>query len=224
MSVRVQFVGGAGTVTGSRHLVHTPHATVLLDCGLFQGRRAESRERNEHLGFEPSSVDAVVLSHAHIDHSGALPLLCRKGYSGPVYATPATRDLCAVMLEDSARIQAADARYLNRAIERDGIDAQPISWQSTASCGKSRLSTARVQRSRRSRCSLSSAASPTCRCPERATRWSSDPVDARDLRSSAAVALGHFGAETPWPDERSVPIGARIALFFLSKTSRGGSP
>ncbi len=127
MSITVRFVGGAGTVTGSRHLVQTSKATVLLDCGLFQGRREESRQRNQHLGFEPSSVDVVVLSHAHIDHSGALPLLCRNGYMGPVYATPATRDLCAVMLVDAARIQAADARYLNRAIERDGLDARPIS-------------------------------------------------------------------------------------------------
>lgn len=127
MSVDIEFVGAARTVTGSRHLVHTPHGTILLDCGLYQGRRAESGERNRHLGFEPSSVDAVVLSHAHIDHSGALPLLTKGGYSGSVYTTPATRDLCAVMLEDAAMIQAADARYLNRAIERGRADAEPIS-------------------------------------------------------------------------------------------------
>jgi metallo-beta-lactamase family protein len=107
-------------------LVHTQQATILLDCGLYQGRRTEARERNRYLGFEPSSVDAVVLSHAHIDHSGALPLLAKAGYSGPIYTTPATRDLCAVMLEDAAMIQAADARYLNRAIERGRADAEPI--------------------------------------------------------------------------------------------------
>lgn len=126
MTVSIEFVGAAGTVTGSRHLVHTSHATILLDCGLYQGRRAESRARNQDLGFEPSAVDAVVLSHAHIDHSGALPLLCQHGYTGPVYCTPATRDLCAVMLQDAAAIQAADARYLNRAIERDHVAAEPI--------------------------------------------------------------------------------------------------
>jgi metallo-beta-lactamase family protein len=126
VSVEVQFIGAAQTVTGSRHLVRTPRATVLLDCGLFQGHRAESRQRNLELGLDPAGVDAVVLSHAHIDHSGALPLLCKQGYAGPIYATPATRDLCAVMLLDAAMIQAADARYLNRAIERHHLDAEPI--------------------------------------------------------------------------------------------------
>lgn len=126
MSVKIEFVGAAQTVTGSRHLVRTPHATILLDCGLFQGRRQESRRRNTHLGFDAADVDVAVLSHAHIDHSGALPVLCKNGFAGPIYATPATRDLCAVMLQDAAMIQAADARYLNRTIERDGIDAEPI--------------------------------------------------------------------------------------------------
>ncbi|HEX2675680.1 MAG TPA: MBL fold metallo-hydrolase, partial [Polyangiales bacterium] len=126
MSVQLQFIGAARTVTGSRHLLRTSRATVLLECGLYQGHRQESRRRNSELGFDPSAIDAVVLSHAHIDHSGALPMLCKQGYTGPIYTTPATRDLCAVMLEDAAMIQVADARYLNRAIERDGVDALPI--------------------------------------------------------------------------------------------------
>jgi len=93
VTVSVQCIGAAQTVTGSRHLVRTEHATVLLDCGLFQGRRAESRERNAELGVSARGIDAVVLSHAHIDHSGALPVLCKQGYGGSIYATPATRDL-----------------------------------------------------------------------------------------------------------------------------------
>jgi metallo-beta-lactamase family protein len=126
VSVALQFIGAARTVTGSRHLLRTEHGSILLDCGLYQGRRAESRQRNLDLGVHPPSIDAVILSHAHIDHSGALPILCKRGFGGPIYATAATRDLCAYMLEDAAMIQAADARYLNRAIEREHVDADPI--------------------------------------------------------------------------------------------------
>lgn len=124
--MEIEFVGAAQTVTGSKHLVRTAHATVLLDCGFFQGRRRESLEFNRHLGVDPRKLDAVVLSHAHIDHSGALPLLVKSGFSGPVYATPATRDLCAAMLSDAAMIQEQDARFINKSIERDGLDMDPV--------------------------------------------------------------------------------------------------
>jgi metallo-beta-lactamase family protein len=122
----IEFLGAAQTVTGSKHLLRTPDATVLLDCGLFQGRRREALQRNQRLGFDPAEIDAVVLSHAHIDHAGALPLLVREGYTGPIYATPATRDLCAVMLLDAAMIQESDARYVNKVIVRDGADMEPV--------------------------------------------------------------------------------------------------
>jgi len=125
--VQVEFVGAVGgDVTGSRHVVHTEHAAILLDCGLFQGRRSETVERNRELGFRSKDIDVVVLSHAHIDHSGALPRLYRQGFRGPIYCTPATRDLCAAMLEDSAEIQAQDAAYINRKIERNGADMEPV--------------------------------------------------------------------------------------------------
>jgi metallo-beta-lactamase family protein len=124
--MHLEFLGAAQTVTGSMHLVRTAHANILLDCGLFQGRRRESFEKNQRLPIDPREVSAVVLSHAHIDHSGALPMLIKKGYDGPIYATPATRDLCAVMLRDAAAIQAADARFLNRQAEKEGIDEPRI--------------------------------------------------------------------------------------------------
>lgn len=124
--MHVEFVGAARTVTGSKHVIRTKHATVLLDCGLFQGRRRESIERNKELGIDVGELDAVVLSHAHIDHSGALPLLVKSGYDGPIYATPATRDLCAVMLEDAALIQMQDARYINKIIDRDHADMEHV--------------------------------------------------------------------------------------------------
>ncbi|MGL4554758.1 MAG: MBL fold metallo-hydrolase, partial [Gemmataceae bacterium] len=113
-TLRVRFHGAAGTVTGSMHLVEARGRRVLLDCGLYQGRRAEAYARNSRFPFDPKDIDAVLLSHAHIDHSGNLPALVRQGYRGPIHCTPATRDLIAVMLADSARIQEEDATYLNR--------------------------------------------------------------------------------------------------------------
>jgi metallo-beta-lactamase family protein len=110
----VTFAGAAREVTGSCHVVRVGGRTILLDCGMFQGRRRETRERNARLPVPAGEIDAVVLSHAHIDHTGRLPLLVRAGYDGPVYATAATRDLCAIMLRDSANIQEQDARFLAR--------------------------------------------------------------------------------------------------------------
>jgi metallo-beta-lactamase family protein len=112
--VEVEFVGAAREVTGSCHLVRANGATIALDCGLFQGRRQESREKNEQLPQSLASADAVVLSHAHIDHAGRIPFLVARGFRGPIYCTPATRDLCAIMLADSAHIQVKDAEYLER--------------------------------------------------------------------------------------------------------------
>jgi metallo-beta-lactamase family protein len=122
----VTFCGAAGTVTGSMHLLQTQGRQFLLDCGLFQGRRAEARRRNSTFPFDPRSLDAVVLSHAHIDHCGNLPNLVRQGFRGPVYCTPASRDLLAVMLADSARIQEEDAAYLNRHRERGQPPVEPL--------------------------------------------------------------------------------------------------
>lgn len=124
--MRVRFLGAAQTVTGSMHLLETERSSVLLDCGLFQGPRRETFDRNRNLPFDPRTLDAVVLSHAHIDHSGALPMLPSRGFAGTIFCTPATRDLCAVMLEDAAMVQEADARFLNKQIERGHLHGEPI--------------------------------------------------------------------------------------------------
>src|SRR5262245_56257520 len=122
----VTFWGAARTVTGSMHLVEAAGRRLLLDCGLFQGPRAEARRRNTEFPFRPRDLDAVVLSHAHIDHCGNLPNLVRQGFGGPIYCTPATRDLTAVMLADSAKIQEEDAAYLNRQRDRHGPPIEPL--------------------------------------------------------------------------------------------------
>lgn len=110
----LSFYGAAGTVTGSRFLLEHEGQRVLIDCGLFQGRK-ELRERNwAPWPFDPKLIDAVVLTHAHIDHTGGLPRLVRQGYRGPIYSTGGTRDLCGIMLPDSARIQEEEARYANK--------------------------------------------------------------------------------------------------------------
>jgi metallo-beta-lactamase family protein len=112
--MEISFFGAAREVTGSCHVVRVSGSTVALDVGMFQGRRADANEKNLRLPFAVEELNAVVLSHAHIDHSGRLPMLARHGYTGPIYATPATHDLCAIMLADSANIQAKDAEFLTR--------------------------------------------------------------------------------------------------------------
>ena len=123
--IRLSFYGGAGQVTGSMYLLEAAGGRFLLDAGLFQGRRAEARELNLQLPFDPRRLDGVVLSHAHIDHSGRLPLLVRNGFHGPIHATPATRDLCAVMLPDAAHIQEKDFEFLQRR-DQAGAQSEPL--------------------------------------------------------------------------------------------------
>jgi len=112
--VRLTFFGAAGEVTGSMHLLETAGKRILLDCGMFQGRREESRKKNENFPLAPADVDAIVLSHAHIDHAGRLPILRKRGYRGPIYCTSATKDLCAIMLADAGFIQEKDWQFLNK--------------------------------------------------------------------------------------------------------------
>ena len=112
--MKITFLGAAGEVTGSQHLIETDSLRLLLECGLFQGHRAECRAKNERFLCDPQGLDGVILSHAHIDHGGNLPGLFRAGFRGPVFCTHATADIARIMLIDSARIQSEDVRYLNR--------------------------------------------------------------------------------------------------------------
>jgi len=118
--MRIHFLGATRTTTGSMFLLEVKQRRVLLECGLFQGRRGESIERNCCFPFKPAELDAVVLSHAHIDHCGNLPNLCKQGFTGNIYCTAATRDLAAIMLADSAKIQKDDAEFVSRQRAKKG--------------------------------------------------------------------------------------------------------
>ena len=118
--MKISFYGAARTVTGSQHLLEVNGHKLLLDCGFFQGPRQEAYQRNRRFPFEPGQVEAVILSHAHIDHSGNLPNLVKSGFQNPIYATSATAHLANVMLMDSGHIQEADAEYLNKKHRRTG--------------------------------------------------------------------------------------------------------
>lgn len=119
--MRIHYFGATRTTTGSMYLMEVNGTRLLLECGLFQGRRGESIERNRNFPFDPRQVDAVVLSHAHIDHCGNLPNLCVQGFDGNIHCTFATRDLASIMLEDSAEIQRADAEFVSRKRAKQGL-------------------------------------------------------------------------------------------------------
>ena len=112
--MKIHFNGAAQTVTGSQYLIELNGKKLLLECGLFQGKRQDSYEKNRKFRFQPSELDAVILSHAHIDHSGNLPNLIKNGYNGPIYTTPATARLADVMLRDSGHIQEQDAKFVSK--------------------------------------------------------------------------------------------------------------
>ncbi len=132
--MKLKFCGAAGTTTGSQHLLEVNGHRILLDCGLYQGSRKDAYEINccfPH--FDPREIDAVVLSHAHIDHSGNLPNLTLKGFEGNIYATDATRDLCQIMLADSAHIQESDIEWINKHRKREGLEpVEPLYTQQDA--------------------------------------------------------------------------------------------
>ena len=119
ITMKIQFLGATREVTGSKHLITTDSGhTILLDCGMYQGKGMETDAANRDLGFDPATLDCVVLSHAHIDHSGLIPYIVKMGFKGDIYCTPATRDLCALMLADTAFIQEQDVRTYNKKIDK----------------------------------------------------------------------------------------------------------
>lgn len=131
--MKITSYGAAMEVTGSQHLLEVNGKKILLDCGLFQGRRKEAFEKNVAFGFEAEKVDAVILSHAHIDHSGNIPTLVKRGFKGVIYCTEATQSLCEVMLLDSAHIQESDAEYFARShAETALLPIEPLYTQDDA--------------------------------------------------------------------------------------------
>lgn len=139
--MKIGFHGAAQTVTGSRHLLHINAHQLLLDCGLYQGHRKDAFERNMNFPFHPPSVDALVLSHAHIDHSGNLPNLVRQGYDGPIHATDPTRALADPMIRDAGHIQEEDVAYLNKKRARKGLPPQEPLYTSADAAQTSHLFT-----------------------------------------------------------------------------------
>ncbi len=142
--MKLSFYGAAREVTGSRHLLEVNGKKILLDCGMFQGNRKEAEQKNRVFGFVPKEIDAVCLSHAHIDHSGSLPRIVKEGFKGPIYCTFSTRDLCQYMLMDSAFIQEKDAEYVNKKklqkSEKSGVKPELVEPNYTADDAEAALS------------------------------------------------------------------------------------
>lgn len=132
--MKLEFLGAAREVTGSKHLITTKKGTkILLDCGMYQGKGLETDAMNRDLGFDPKEIDYLVLSHAHIDHSGLIPYIYKLGFAGTVLCTPATRDLCSIMLADAGRIQESDTSTFNKKRKAQGLEpVEPIYTQADA--------------------------------------------------------------------------------------------
>ena len=126
--MKIEFLGAAKEVTGSKHLITTKSGLkILLDCGMYQGKGLETDSMNRDLGFDPKEIDYLILSHAHIDHSGLIPFIYKNGFNGTILCTPATRDLCAIMLADAGRIQESDVLSFNKKRQAQGLPAvEPI--------------------------------------------------------------------------------------------------
>ena len=137
--MKLMFLGGAGTVTGSKYLVEHQGARILIDCGLFQGYKNLRLMNWQPLPFDPATLDAVILTHAHLDHSGALPLLVRNGFKGAIHASPSTIALCGLLLPDSGHLQEEDANFANRHKSSKHDPALPLYTEEDARQGAGHL-------------------------------------------------------------------------------------
>lgn len=148
MAITFYSLGAAEEVTGSKHVLEVDGRSYLIDCGAFQGKRAEADRKNRDFGIDVDRIESVVLTHGHFDHCGLLPLLPKRGYRGNIYATPATRDIAGLVMMDSARIQARDADYLRRQASKKGekFDWQPLYTEQDAIKASSLMVTASYER------------------------------------------------------------------------------
>jgi len=120
--MKITFYGAAGEVTGSKHLLEVGSKKILLDCGMFQGKFSDAEEKNREFPFDPKEIDSVVLSHAHLDHCGSLPLLYKQGFRGKIFATPATRQVAELIMLDSAKIQQQDRSFYAELEDREPLE------------------------------------------------------------------------------------------------------
>src|SRR5574344_1612023 len=120
--MKIKFLGATQEVTGSQTLITINEKKILIDCGLYQGKKVDSYLKNKSFKFDPTTIDYVILSHAHIDHSGNLPNLVKKGFRGSIYATQATIDLCKIMLMDSAHLQKKEVELLNKIRKKQKLE------------------------------------------------------------------------------------------------------
>jgi metallo-beta-lactamase family protein len=221
----IRFLGAAGTVTGSRHLVESGSTRVLVDAGLFQGMK-ELRLRNRApWPVPPESITAVVLTHAHIDHSGALPLLVRDGFRGQIHCTPATRDLCGLLLPDSGRLQEEEARFANRrGFSKHAPHAQPLYTEADAIAVLPRLSPLPYRQRRDVAPGVAVTFHRAGHILGSATA-ELELAGSRPLRLLFSGDLGRYGAPIlPDPDPGDAVDALLVESTYGGKRHEGGSP